>query len=344
MTKPELDSLKSTLSTFDYYFRYVDDTFIICDMKTDIEEIIDSFNKAHEAISFTYELEANDSIHFLDILLSRRPDGTIQRRQYRKPTWVGQYTHFDSFVPIKYKRNLVRCLTTRAKRICTEDTLSQELENIKNTLRQNGYPESFLRKQMNKEFVREVTTTAEKKPLYLRLRFKGDVSSEVVTSKLKRIIQRTFPAADLKLMFNTRPILMQQAKDKLPSSTTSMCVYKFNCSCGVSYIGRTTRRLSKRIKEHLPSWLGKGVVKTINSSILEHLVNNNHLVNKDEAFKVFYRIPINLPKGTRIRLLNIAEAIGIKLMKPELCVQKKLVQTLFLPWPRLQTVDLNIQS
>ena len=52
MTKLEHDSLKSTLSTFDYYFRYVDDTLIICDMKTDIEEIIDSFNKAHEAISF----------------------------------------------------------------------------------------------------------------------------------------------------------------------------------------------------------------------------------------------------------------------------------------------------
>ena len=111
-----------------------------------------------------------------------------------------------------------------------------------------------------------------------------------------------------------------------------------------SYIGRTTRRLSKRIKEHLPSWLEKGVVKTINSSILELLVNNNHLVNKDEAFKVLYRIPINLPKGTRIRLLNIAEAIGIKLIKPELGVQKKLVQTLFLPWPRLQKVELNIQS
>ena len=89
---------------------------------------------------------------------------------------------------------------------------------------QNGYPESFLRKQMNKEFVREVTTTTEKKPLYLRLRFKGDVSSEVVTSKLKKIVQRIFPAADLKFMFNTRPILMQQAKDKLPSSTT-LCVF-----------------------------------------------------------------------------------------------------------------------
>ena len=93
--------------------------------------------------------------------------------------------------------------------------------------------------------------------------------------------------------------------------TTSVCVYKFNCSCGISYIGRTTRRLSKRIKEHLPSWLGKGVVKKINSLILENLVNNNHSVNMDEAFKVFYRIPINLPKGTRIRLLNITEALSV---------------------------------
>ena len=31
-------------------------------------------------------------------------------------------------------------------------------------------------------------------------------------------------------------------------------VYSFTCSCGTSYIGRTTRRLSDRVREYHPVW------------------------------------------------------------------------------------------
>lgn len=52
-----------------------------------------------------------------------------------------------------------------------------------------------------------------------------------------------------------------------------MCIYQFTCSCGAGYIGRTKRALSKRISEHHhPTWLCKGLQKSVKSSILEHLV------------------------------------------------------------------------
>ena len=105
------------------------------------------------------------------------------------------------------------------------------------------------------------------------LRFKGDTPNEIITMKLNKVIRRTFPAAQLKISYATHPILPQQVKDKLPSSTTAMCVYKFDCSCGASYLGRTTRLLSACIKEHHPAWLIKGRTGNIRSAIVQHLVD-----------------------------------------------------------------------
>ena len=155
------------------------------------------------------------------------------------------------------------------------------------------------------------------------------------SKKLNKIIRQTFPAASLQLQFRTHPIIPQNSKDKLPSSTTSMCIYKFNCSCGSSYIGRTTRQLSKRIKEHNPAWLRKGLTKSIQSSIVQHLVDTGHQINTDDAFSICYRVPLRSTKSARTRLLHIAEAVAIKIFRPDLCVQKKFVQTLVLPWPKI---------
>ncbi|CAH8437364.1 unnamed protein product [Heterobilharzia americana] len=112
-----------------------------------------------------------------------------------------------------------------------------------------------------------------------------------------------------------------------------MCIYQFNCSCGANYIGRTMRQFYRRISEHHPSWLTKGKIRTINSSTLAHLVDTRHQVVAGKAFKIIHQIPINLPYGLRSRLLHIAEAITIHLYKPSLCIQKKFVRLLSLPWP-----------
>ena len=132
--------------------------------------------------------------------------------------------------------------------------------------------------------------TVSRKPVYLKLRFKGEIMSEKVTQKLRTAITRTFTAAKLCIVFSTFSILIQKTKDKLPSSTTPMCIYRFGCSGGASYLGRTARHLSKRIDEHHPARLGKGVMKSVRSSIVEHLVDTGHQINVPNAFSVYYKI------------------------------------------------------
>uniref|UniRef100_A0A0X3P332 GIY-YIG domain-containing protein n=1 Tax=Schistocephalus solidus TaxID=70667 RepID=A0A0X3P332_SCHSO len=112
-----------------------------------------------------------------------------------------------------------------------------------------------------------------------------------------------------------------------------MCIYSFTCSCGAGYIGRTSRCLSKRIKEHIPAWLSKGEVKSIKSAILAHLVDTGHSVDRSEAFRVVYKVPPNYPTSLGQRLLATAEATAIRLRKPVLCAQKNLLQAPRLAWP-----------
>ncbi|CAI2733815.1 unnamed protein product [Schistosoma spindalis] len=128
-------------------------------------------------------------------------------------------------------------------------------------------------------------------------------------------------------------MVISQLKDKLPGYATSMCIYEFSFACGESYTGRTTRQRNQGVSEHLLSWSGKGNVKTICSSVLSQVIDSGHLVDINKSFKVIYRIPTSFLYAVQTRLLHIAEAIRIQANNPSLCVQKKFVTPLSLPWP-----------
>ena len=333
MSKLELGPLKDTISTFSTYLRYVDDIFVSCDSPANSHKILDYFNRCHPAIKFTLENELDDKLSFLDVLLLRTQDGAIQRKVHRKVTWTGQYTHFSSFVPLKYKRNLVKCLAYRARHICTPDTLDYELTFIRKTLSENGYPDNFVRRHMEPKPEMPANFDVPKKKVFLSVPFKGESSFQILKLRLSSAISGTFPAAQLCLLPRTRALLYQRTKDKLHPFSTNMCLYLFTCSCRADYLGRTTRRLSKRISEHCPKSLRTGNVKTITSAIMGHLIDTGHQVDTQTCFKVYYTVPNSYPISVRKRLLSLAEAIAIRILKPCLCKQKNYVQPLLLPWP-----------
>ncbi|VDP69703.1 unnamed protein product [Echinostoma caproni] len=331
MAKLENNGPRTTIDSLPFYCRYADDIFFLTHEKISLEMLLRKFNEAHAAITFTSEVESGDTFHFLDVNLKRRSDGYLNRSVYRKPTWTGQYIHFASFVPLK--RNLVRSLAARARYVCSEESLPQELENIKLTLVSNGYPERFIQKNPSETPKGPPITTVNKKDLYMRLPYKEEHKSELIIRRLERAFARTFPAARLRLQFTSRLIISMNLKDKRPISTFSMITYSFVCSCLASYIARTIRQFSQRIKEHKPAWLSTGERKTMTSTIVEHLANMGHNVNED-AFKVIYRVPPYPPKAVRQQHLATAEAVAIRLFNPSLCSSKRFVKELQLPWPQ----------
>ena len=125
--------------------RYVDDTCCIVKKGT-VEELLTHLNSVRPSIRFTVEVEKDGRLPFLDILLQRRDDGSLDVTVYRKPTHTDRYLDFHSHHPPQVKRGLVKCLFDRARTITTgQNNLRKEEHHLTRVLRQNGYPSTFIR-------------------------------------------------------------------------------------------------------------------------------------------------------------------------------------------------------
>jgi len=101
-----------------YYKRYVDDIFVLLPHSGCLEDFCRYMSSQHQNINFTSEEEADDSLPFLDVFISRHQSGFITSI-YRKPTFSGVYTNFDSYIPSIYKASLVSTLVHREFTICS---------------------------------------------------------------------------------------------------------------------------------------------------------------------------------------------------------------------------------
>ena len=127
-----------------FYRRHVDDSFILFKSHKHIEPFLNYLNSQHPNINFTCEVESNKTLPFLDITISRS-NGSFITSVYRKPTFTGLFTNFESFLPVIYKRGLIYTVLFRYLNICSSYSIFQEeLAKLKSLLLQNGYPQRFI--------------------------------------------------------------------------------------------------------------------------------------------------------------------------------------------------------
>ena len=182
--------------------------------KDTANKFLSFLNSRHDSIKFTLEFEGDNKIPFLDILLKRCPDNTFSTSVYRKKTFTGLYTKWDSFTPRKYKINLIRTLTYRCFRICFSPSLLQAaIKDLRKLLLQNGYPQGVitfnindvLNKNKNKSN-NPVQATVPKKDILIVLPYLG-LHSNQVTKRLKSCVYNFYSFVNLKIIFqNTRRI------------------------------------------------------------------------------------------------------------------------------------------
>ena len=317
-----------------HYFRFVDDTFAVFRNKAELEKYFNVINNIHKNLNFTVELPERDTLAFLDVKISSNPDGSVSTSVYRKPTWSGLYLHFFSFVPNSYKRNLVSNLYNRARRLCSPDKLDSELFLLFKTLQENGYPSSFIEKHSCSRPTAPVVFGPEKKPAFLTLPFLGDLFFNQVKKRVRAVTALAFPAIEPRFVAVTRRIHTRPLKDPLPISCASNVVYKFDCGCGSSYLGRTERWLASRVKEHLPAWLRRGDATRPRSTATPSSAVTRHTMSCPAFDR--HRDPLAhfrvLVRCRHPSLLPFAEATHIADQQPDLCVMKDFVVSLALPW------------
>ena len=60
------------------WFRYMDDTFVICPHGENALSVFhDHLNSQHPYIQFTMEVETNNCLPFLDVMVTRLPEGRV---------------------------------------------------------------------------------------------------------------------------------------------------------------------------------------------------------------------------------------------------------------------------
>ncbi|XP_063385554.1 uncharacterized protein LOC134671624 [Cydia fagiglandana] len=120
--------------------RYVDDVFCIMKGgKQEVEQLLRYLNSIHPKTKFTYELESQRSLPFLDVKVIGRVDGTLTHTVYRKPTHTDRYLNALSHHHPRHLQSVVTSLVNRAHDLCDPEYLESEMSHIQEVLRRNGY-------------------------------------------------------------------------------------------------------------------------------------------------------------------------------------------------------------
>ncbi|XP_077778802.1 uncharacterized protein LOC144326219 [Podarcis muralis] len=250
------------------WLRYVDDTFVIWPHgKEKLDSFLTHLNSLHPKIQFTMEIEANNQLPFLDVLIYKKPDGSLGHTIYRKKTHTNRYLHAQSHHHPAQINSVAKTLISRTKRLADKDHLTTELQNLSNVLIANGYQQNRVTKLIQKETPPKNQDTEENNGIALLPYIKG------TTDKISKILHKH----NIKTAFCANQKIaniLRNPKDKIQLENQG--VYEIPCKvCPATYIGQTNRRINARIAEH------KNAVKKEEktSSLFQHMKETGHEIN-----------------------------------------------------------------
>ena len=122
-------------STPRYWYRFVDDTFVI-QQQSHKQLFFDHINNIDPAIRFTVEGSQEDgSIPFLDTLVKPEADNSLSITVYHKPTHTDKYLQWDSPHNLSAKYSVIGTLTHRTKTACTDpEVFQREIQHLREAL------------------------------------------------------------------------------------------------------------------------------------------------------------------------------------------------------------------
>ena len=112
------------------------------------EQVLDHLNSLRSSIHFTMEMESGNFLSFVDAILTRRSNGSMDVGVYRKPSHTDHYLNYSSHHPVHVKREVASGLVHRARTIAQGPNVSEEESHVCEALRANGYPGHLIASSM----------------------------------------------------------------------------------------------------------------------------------------------------------------------------------------------------
>lgn len=289
------------------WLRYVDDVFAVV-KTTEIENVLTTINSQFESINFTYETETNNTLPFLDLMITRK-NHRIEFSIYRKPTTTNRYITSDSFCPVQHKLAAFHSMIHRLCKLPLSITnFSNEYKHLKEIATVNGYNESIVDKLIIKH-------TRKIKKSNLSTLFTQNRRLDENNNNTERASMTFFPSITDKLTakFKKKNIecvfsnngkiknMLGTTKDKTKTNEKSG-IYEVKCgNCEAKYIGQTKRSIKVRFKEHSSHIKYNRPEK---SSVATHALTTNHFDLKSDNVKLLKHV-------TNHRRLDAYESIYI---------------------------------
>ena len=215
---------------------YVDDVFAtVKEDKTD--DILQTINNTTKNIKFTKEEEHDNELAFLDVLITRTDNSTLNTQVYRKKTHTDQILNYNSNHPTQHKISCIKTLLNRIDTRCgTEESKRDERKYLYSTFHKNGYPLDIINKGLSH---RKQTNTDQPNQTRKRITLPYIKTTSEMTARLLRPFNIDIahkPTCKLRSKFTYH-------KDKTNVTEKHNAIYMFTCkNCPDKYIGKRLRK------------------------------------------------------------------------------------------------------
>ena len=285
--------------------RYMDD--VIRSISGEhVESKLTELNNIHPNLKFTVEYERDGQIPYLDMLLIREGK-KVQSSWYCKPTDTGLVMNYHAMAPRRYKRGVVSGFVHRIHRACsTWQNFHLGLVKAKQVLEKNQYPSNFYEPIIRDTIEKIVLKTGKKDEddqqdsYRIKLQYRGFTTEQFV----KRLKESGAP---IQVVLTVQKIksALPSLKSTVPKMLKSNVVYQIKCPrCNACYVGKTSRHLTERIREHKSK---------SNGPVRKHLMKCG--VDKDEVDENTSILATALENAFQ---LSILEALFIRELKPSM--------------------------
>ncbi|XP_072160566.1 uncharacterized protein [Bemisia tabaci] len=236
---------------FNVWRRFVDDVFSIL-KRRNLDDALKFLNLQEKSVKFTYEVENNEKLSFLDLMVHRQK-GMLNFDIFRKGTHTDIYISNDSYNPPSQKLSIFNSLIHRMLSVpLSPMDRSKEEQRILEIAVKNGFQvetvRNLIRKKEFRKRVQEVTTLKsirEDEGAFVKICYHPNHFS-----KFKKVFLKYHLKAVPVNRHNLKSVFHGDLKDQVREEDRAG-IYSLKCKdCDKQYIGQTRRKMKVRIKEH----------------------------------------------------------------------------------------------